>query len=221
MNNIGRLSDQWAIAIKLMLALPMLMWLSNRYAVNYAELFLPLYRVVLNAALHDYSVLSIGVSTQNGEAVVVAKLFAFQEQLIGGRYLPAGFTVDASTLVGHALKHLVIIMTAAIVWPRLTVSERLMRVLISLPLLIVIEALDIPLVLASAVRDLVISNVAPDLAARSWLINWTHIMDGGGRIALSLTAACVAAWLQDHCNVDWGKDTAAKNSIQPLDNATN
>lgn len=195
---IDRLPEHWCVALKLALTLPLLLWLSNRYAIDYAEILLPLYRVVLNTALHDYSVLSIGVSTQGGEVVVVAKLFAFQEQLIGNRHLPAGFTVDASTLVGHALKHAVIIVTAAIVWPRLTVSERLIRVLISLPLLIVIEALDIPLVLASAVRDLVISNVAPDQAARSWLIDWTHIMDGGGRTALSLAAACVAAWLQDH-----------------------
>lgn len=195
---IDKLPEHWVVAIKLVLVLPILLWLSNRFAINYAEIFLPLYRVVLNAALHDYSILSIGVSTQGGESVIAAKLFAFQEQSIGGRRLPAGFTIDASTLVGHALKHVVIILTAAIVWPRLTASERLIRVLISLPLLIVIEALDIPLVLASAVRDLVLSNIAPDQAARSWLIDWTHIMDGGGRIALSLAAVGVAAWLQDH-----------------------
>lgn len=184
------------IALSLAMALPPLVWLSQLWGAQYAELWLPLYRAVLSVALRHYTTVFLNISVLNGELVVAGRWLAIDSQIIGGKSIPSGFTVDASTLVGHSIKHALIIFTGVLIWPHLTLRERLQRVAISLPLLILVEALDIPLVFASAIRDIVVSNLAPAQTAASWLIEWTHVMDGGGRIALSLGAVWAAAGLQ-------------------------
>ncbi|MHB1176550.1 MAG: hypothetical protein ACYCZJ_15665 [Sulfuriferula sp.] len=180
---------------RLALGLPVLLglaWLGGR---DYAGFFVPLYKWVLGLALPGFRVLSLDIHL-NHEYVFATEVIAEHIQVLYGHLLPAGFSVQASTPMAIALLHPLVLGLAALVWPRLSWRGRLLRVLASLPLLVLLEMLDVPLVLASSIHDLLSFNLAPNGVSAPWLVEWVHVMDGGGRFALSIAAAVGAAGLQ-------------------------
>lgn len=107
-------------------------------------------------------------------------------------------TIDASTLAGHALKHAVIVIGAALIWPSLSLRERGVRLLLSILPLLFLEAIDVPLALAGAVQDLMTANHPLNSAnGGTWLTSWLHMLDGGGRLALSLLVAGAVAGFRE------------------------
>lgn len=193
--------DAIGIVLRLGLWLPLLLWLAWVWGWYYADFLLPLYRVVLGWVLPDFSVIYIGIGLKH-EYVFKALLIAERAMLIEGKFLPSGFTVDASSPVYIALIHPIMLAAAALSWPRLTWKGRWLRLLLSLPFLLLLEALDTPLVLASSVLDWLSYNVNPAADDASKLLDWGNVMDGGGRYALTLAAAVIAAglhaWINDY-----------------------
>jgi len=185
--------QRWRAVLNLLIALPLLLVLSILFGDHYVDVFLPLYRVVLDFALPGFDVVQISRSHANGESVVAATVLAMRDQIVGGHTAPAGFSIDTSTLAAHAGKHGVVMLLVPMLWPGLSFAQRLRSlamVLLALPL---IEAIDIPLVLAGAVCDLLEASLAADMVSQSWLVAWVRVMDGGGRVALpiSVGVACV------------------------------
>lgn len=181
-----------AIVLRLALWLPALTWLAWTQGWHLAHALLPAYRAILDAVLADFGVLSLDLGFQR-EHVFMAQLVAEHVQVVEGRVLPAGFTVDASTPMYGALIHPIVLAAAALAWPGLDWRGRLLRLLLSLPFLLLLEMLDIPLVLASSVNDLLSFSLAPEADQASRLVDWVRLMDGGGRFALAITAAFAAA----------------------------
>jgi len=184
------------IALRLALGLPLLIWLAQAWGWHYANLWLPWYRTVLELALPNYAVVSLGLSWQQGEWRIVGEFVTERLTVVHGQLVPAGTAVTASTLMAHSLKHPLILAAAALAWPGLSWRGRGLRLLLCLPLLLLLATLDAPLVLASAVSDLVSWMASPQADAASVLVDWARLLDGGGRVALSLAAALAAAAVQ-------------------------
>jgi len=184
------------IALRLALGLPLLIWLAQAWGWHYANLWLPWYRTVLELALPNYAVVSLGLSWQQGEWRIVGEFVTERLTVVHGQLVPAGTAVSASTLMAHSLKHPLILAAAALAWPGLSWRGRGLRLLLCLPLLLLLATLDAPLVLASAVSDLVSWMASPQADAASVLVDWARLLDGGGRVALSLAAALAAAAVQ-------------------------
>lgn len=125
---------------------------------------------------------------------------AEQALMVQGQMLPAGLTVNASTPMYAALIHPIVLVAAALVWPLLDWRARLLRLVWSLPCLLVLEAFDVPLVLASSIGDLLCYSLNPEADAASLWVDWTRVMEGGGRFALSMAMAFVAALLHQAVN---------------------
>jgi len=113
--------------------------------------------------------------------------------MVEGKVLPSGFTVNASTPMYIAVIHPIILAVVALIWPGLNWSGRVVRLLVSLPSLLLLEVLDVPLVLASSINDLLSYSINPAEDQASLLVDWVHVMDGGGRFALSFAAAMMAS----------------------------
>lgn len=182
------------IILRLLIWLPFLLWAAWAWGWHYAEFWLPLYQRVLDWALPDFGVVYLGIALSH-EYVFDTQVMAERAMLVQGQILPAGLTVTASTPMYVALIHPIVLATAALVWPLQGWRARLLRLLLSLPCLLVLEVLDVPLVLASSVSDLLSYMVNPQADAASLRVDWTRVMDGGGRFALSLAMALVAALL--------------------------
>lgn len=191
------------VALRLGLGLPLLIWLAQAYGWHYADLFLPWYRTVLELLMPGFDVASLGLTWQKGEYLIAGEFVTEHVMLVHGRLLPAGAGVSASTLMGHALKHPLILAAAVLAWPGLTWRGRGLRVLLSLPFLVLLETLDVPLVLASAVNDMVSWMASPEADAASKMVDWTGVLDGGGRMALGIAAAFGAAGVQGWIGAYW------------------
>ncbi len=190
------------VLLRLLLWLPLLIGLSWNHGGQLVEALLPLYRAVLDGVLADFGVLSLEIGYRR-EHVFIAKLVAEQMPVVHGRVLPTGFTVDTVTPIYGALIHPVVLAAAALAWPGLRWRGRLLRLLASLPLLLLLEVLDVPLVLASSVNDLLSFSLDPEADQASRLVDWGRLMDGGGRFALAIAAVFAAAWLQATGGKGW------------------
>lgn len=184
------------VILRLLLWLPALIWLAWSQGWHLAHALLPVYRAVLDAVLTDFGVLSLDIGFQR-EHVFMARLMAERMQVVEGRVLPAGFSVDVSTPMYVVLIHPIILAAAALAWPGLSWRGRLLRLLWSLPFLFALELLDVPLVLASSVNDLLSYSANPRADEASRLVDWIRLMDGGGRYALAIAAAFAAAGARD------------------------
>lgn len=174
--------------LRLAFWLPVLLWLAWLWGDDYARFFLPMFREVLDFALTDFRVIDFGIADTH-EKVYRTTVLATKYLFINGKALPPGYTVDASTPMYISLIHPVVLGAAALAWPGLSWRGRLLRILLSLPFLLVLEALDVPLVLASSISDLLTFSLDPQGDRASRLVDWIHVMDGGGRIALAIAAA--------------------------------
>lgn len=194
--------DVASIAMRLAWGIPVLIWLGEAYGRYYTNFWLPWYRFILEFILPDYRLLSLDLVWRGGESLIAGKFISTGFQVIHGQVAAAGFTVNASTLMGHALLHPIMLTAAVLAWPRLNWTERAIRMLASVPFLVVVETLDIPIVLASTVTDMVSWSASPEAAAASQFINWSMVLNGGGRMALIIAAAIGAAhfhtWLVGH-----------------------
>lgn len=182
------------IALRLLIWLPILFWLASTWDWHYGHFFLPLYREVLDLALPDFGVASIEISRTH-EYVFKSKVITEHILVWEGHVLPAGVSVDSHTPVYAALTHPIVLAASALAWPALTWRGRLLRLLLSLPFLVLLEILDVPLVLASSIYDHIAFSLNPQADADSALIDWVHVLDGGGRLALCITASIAAAEL--------------------------
>jgi hypothetical protein len=189
--NPGRI-EPWLTSLRLAGWLPVLLWLAWEWGGDYVRLFAPMYRVLLDMVLVDFRVMDFDISMAH-EQVFRARVVATRYFFINGTVLPSGFAIDASTPAYVALVHPVVLAAAALSWPGLTWHGRLLRMGLSIPFLVVLEALDVPLVLASSIHDLLTFNLDPLADRASLFVDWVQVMDGGGRVALSIAAAVAAA----------------------------
>lgn len=180
------------IILRLLVWLPVLLWAAWAWGWYYADFWLPLYQHILAWVLPDFAVVYLGITFGN-EYVFDTQVIAKRALLVHGQILPTGLTVNASTPMYAALIHPIVLTAAGLVWPLPGWRARLMRLGLSLPCLVILEALDVPLVLASSIRDLLSYSLNPMADAASLRVDWTRVMDGGGRFALSLAMAFAAA----------------------------
>ncbi|MDP2030720.1 MAG: hypothetical protein Q8K12_13860 [Thiobacillus sp.] len=182
------------IILRLLFWLPLLLWVAWAWGWYYADFWLPVYTRVLAWVLPDFGVVHFGIALGR-EYVFDTQVMAKHALLVQGQMLPAGLTVDASTPMYAALIHPIVLAAAALVWPLPSWRDRLLRLGLSLPFLLMLEVFDVPLVLASSIGDLLSYTLNPVADRASWRVDWTRVMDGGGRFALSLAMAFAAAQL--------------------------
>ncbi len=173
-----------------LIAYLLLLVLSVQYGQRYVELLLPLYRWEIGWCAPDYQIQSLLLQDNRGEAVVALKLKLVQYTFSGGHLLPPGGEISSSTLSGHALQHVLLMLSLLAAWPIRGIKRRFALLGIALPLLLLVEMLDLPLVLLGSIEDLLLANVAP--TSSSVLVNWMNFLNGGGRLALSIVAAVAA-----------------------------
>lgn len=167
-----------------------LLLLSMQYGQRYVELLLPLYRWEIGWCAPDYRILSLGIQDDRGEAVVALNLKLIQYTFVGGQLLPPGGEISSSTLAGHVLQHALLMLSLIVAWPAASLSRRIALLGVAVPLIVLVELLDVPLVLLGSIEDLLLANVAP--TAGSLLVSWMNFLNGGGRLALSIAAALAA-----------------------------
>lgn len=159
---------------------------------DYVSLMLPWYRIAFARIAPDYAVLALTLVQQSGGDVIALSAQTRAPISAGGFVVPPGVAVASSTLAGHAVQHPLFLFGVLLAWPGLGIPRRLTLVALALPLLLVVEFLDIPFVLAGALRETLLAQTQPAALMYSPAVIWLHFLNGGGRIVLSLAAAMLA-----------------------------
>jgi hypothetical protein len=153
-------------------------------------LALPALRVVVELLAPDFLVKAITIVQQDGQWLVRLDAETGAWCFAAGHHIPPGMSMNATTLLGHALQHPVLIFALIAGWPGIAPSVRGMALLPAVLALAVVECADVPFVLVGSVWDLINANFAPNESGL--LVHWMNFMNGGGRLALSLAAGATA-----------------------------
>lgn len=187
--HLFKIGRRAALAFTLALAAALL------FGRQYVQLWLPLYQQVIAWLLPEYRVVEVVLQSQPSAPVVKLSVELVHQTLVGLKLLPQGLSVSSTTLQGHALQHPILIATVLFASPlgeNASWTQRFGSLGVGLIGLMLVEALDIPFVLAGSVTDLLLADFAPHLQDQSGLVQWMYILNGGGRLALSVGAALVA-----------------------------
>ncbi len=157
----------------------------------------PLYRVVLAAATSHYEVTALRVEQVGPDTAFRLQARTAGARVIGQTTVPDGLPLVSSTLLGHALQPVIVLYAVVLAWPVPRLWRRCLLLGVSLPFLMVMESIDVPLVLLGALEDLILYNLDPKAPDSSLLVNWMNIMNRGGRLALGLVGAGLAIGITD------------------------
>lgn len=159
------------------------------------RILLPLYSFFINIISTELQVQSIALDNSGTTKQILTVVINPELLHLGKSSLPAGVPIQLSTLQGHSLQHLIIIYSILLAWPPILsnnkqlATNKLKLLLISLPFVLIVEFFDVPFVLLGSAYDLIYSNLAPELVTSSLMIKFMDFLNGGGRLAFSLTAA--------------------------------
>lgn len=181
-------------ALRLILAYAAVSAAALAWGPLYVEGCLPLYRAVFSALAPQYRLDALTLDTlPSGEAVIAAAVTTRELFAVGGGLVPAGLAMTASTLAGHALQPPTLLFAIGLAWRLRGAVARALQLVLLGALLVVIEAVDVPLVLLASVYDLLYANFAVPGVRPSWLVSWMDALNGGGRLVLSVAAAVAAS----------------------------
>lgn len=179
------------VALRLLIGLPLLIWLAWSQGAAIAQALAPAFRAVLGWTVSHLGTPRLEVVAQESLHVFAAQVAVGNIVLLKGQMLPPGSVLRASLPVYVALAPLLIVVTAALAWKGLTWRGRLLRLAISVPFMVLLELVDTPALLAIALHESV-RGAGPASAMSPW-VGWIHFMDGGGRYALAIGAALLVA----------------------------
>jgi hypothetical protein len=175
-------------ALRGLAALAVLVLTAPYWGPAYLAIVLPIYEWVLNILPHGWDRVTVNLVEDGRETMVQARFHTFTGFEFAGNPIPMDGSVSSFTLQGHVLQHPVTILTLWAAWPLRHWTHRL----VALPLIIlglaVVETADVPLVLYGSMQDLLLANLAPEQLASDPFVTAMHVMNTGGRIALSATA---------------------------------
>jgi hypothetical protein len=158
----------------------------------YSRLFLPIFQFELALFLPELKVDSVALKNYRGEKVIRVTGRATRYVETEGKISRVDYELDSKVPVVNQYLHPVIIFSVLLAWPGITLRERFWAFLTALPFLVLVEALDIPLVIISQCLGK-LKEASPDLSPdHAFPIYWANLLNVGGRYALSILAACMA-----------------------------
>lgn len=179
-------------ALRFALAVAVIAWLAYTYAAPGIESLLPLFRMELKGLMPAFRIDYLDWRIERGETVVALTATLTEYRAVLGEVYSPGVSVNASTLAMHALVHPVMMLSLVFAWPGVALKHKPALLALTLPMIVLAEALDVPLMLWGAVDDFLYWQVDPARLAESIGSRTQHLLDGGGRYALSIALALLS-----------------------------
>lgn len=154
----------------------------------YVQACLPLYAKSIELLAPQWRIDALTITQTRLDNIVKLDITPVRDYHVGLGTLRKGYTLTSTTLTGHAIIHPIIILSLLLPWILLRWRSRWYGLLMIVPLLVLVEMLDIPVVLVGALQDLIYANVGPDLSP-PWVVTAMTGLNGGGRLALAIAAA--------------------------------
>ena len=160
-----------------------------------AQWLLPLYNQTLPLLLPDsWHIFPLQVVQEGREAFISVRVETLASLPLASRLIPAGLGMNGSTLLGHAFQPPLLTLHMLLAWFYMSPGRKTGPAILALLFLLLLECVDVPLVLAGSLWDILHANIAPD-SPLPWQARAMHLLNGGGRQALALAAGLSAITL--------------------------
>lgn len=156
---------------------------------------LPLYQWGFQQVAPYYQIQSLRIERANGEPKYNVQVQTTGLRYIGGTSVPRGYTLTGSTLVAHSLQPAMVLYLLLLIWPAAGWRQKARLFMFSIPILVLIALADVPLVLLGALEDVLLFNLDPGKVHMSFAVQWMHLMNGGGRLALGVAGFALVVLL--------------------------
>ncbi|MBQ0720857.1 MAG: hypothetical protein KBT88_08470 [Gammaproteobacteria bacterium] len=166
----------------------------------FVKALLPTYAWSFECLTPYFTVEAMTIDSERGQLFVKVDALTDGRRNLAGKGVADGIPVSSSTLLGHALQPLILLLSSIPLWPVKRNWEYVLLCVLSLPVLLLIEVLDTPLVLAGALEDMVLYSRDPARLNTSILVQSMHFMNSGGRLALALLGAGLVRSVQVSLN---------------------
>ena len=160
-----------------------------QFAAPLLDLLLPWYRIELQWLMPAFHIDSLTWRLDRGETVVALTATLNTLRVVLDRVLPAGVTINASTLAAHAWVPPVLMLALVASWPGVKRTHRPILMLLTLPFAGLAMLIQVPLMLWGAVEDYLYWQIDPTRLSESLGSRVQGFLDGGGRYALSIGLA--------------------------------
>lgn len=147
---------------------------------------LPLYQWGFQQVAPYYQIQSLQIERGKGEPKYNVQVQTSGLRYIGGTAVPRGYTLTGSTLVAHSLQPALVLYLLLFIWPVTDWRHKAWLFVLSIPVLVLISLADVPLVLLGAIEDVLLFNLEQGKVHMSFAVQWMHLMNGGGRLALGV-----------------------------------
>jgi hypothetical protein len=180
-SDFGRSATQFLI--RLVLALLMVGSVFYFIGPSYVRGFLPIFSRQIQFMHPEFTVIDSDVTKMRGIDYFLFNIKVNKPSPPG--YQSPGETGNVTRHKGQASALIItplIIFSLILAWPGLTVSQRLVSFVFSIPLIILIHCLDFPLIFISNIE----SVFSPDSPFNTLRSLWSHILNNGGRQFLAV-----------------------------------
>lgn len=168
-----------------------------RFGAALTSQLLPLFAWEIESVAPQFRILTMSLGTSGADTVVRAEAAPAAAVMVAGKLLPLASQsrFQSSTLAGHVLQPLVLMLAILITWPKSQWWRYATRLAIALPLFVLLPLLDVPLVLAAELEATLIEIAKPGMS--SALGTWRAFMEGGGRLAMPIVLAVTSIALAE------------------------
>jgi hypothetical protein len=165
---------------------------------------IPMYQWAIKFIDYRFDVTMLSISKNQGENFLQLDVVLSQPFWLGAQQIAPSQPLynSAGMPLGYALQPLVIILTMILAWPTKQAITFIYRLLISIPLILLIMLLDMPIQLINSIWQGFEKMLQLDIATTNWFGFWSDFLNGGGLIALSIACGLMtiglAQWRPRH-----------------------
>ena len=166
----------------------------SQFGASYFKLFEGIFRWEIDFLYPHFQVTSIQMEDYQGSQMVSLTLKLKENMFLpdGTVLHSAGRPYTSKTISINEYLHPILIFAILAAWPGIVWRDRFKVFLLTLPFLLLVEMVDIPVLLATRCDEVMRANLLQDpLAGKTFGSYWAAFLHTGGRAALSIMAAAL------------------------------
>ncbi len=189
----GPIGNVWPkpleLALRLLLALLLVLALAQRYGRDMAEALLPLIGHSLVWLDDHYRIIDLTLGTEGADSVIRLRVTLARPLVVGGHLIlpDARGWGQVTTPVGNLLQAPLVLLGLLLAWPARRWREWPLRLLFIAPVALLLVLLNTPFALWGHLWDLHAHSYEP--GRFSPLLAWVRLLDSGGRLLLGMLGA--------------------------------
>lgn len=178
---------------------------THAYGADLIRLLIPLYEWMVKQFESRLSTVEFSIIKQHGEEFLVLQTTLSRPIFTGTNMIVPNAPIPslASMPVGHVMFPVIVIFTTVLAWPVPKRDSKLyifiMRILLALLTCVLVMLADVPIQMLKLIWESLNTTLGLNLSSElPYFTAWSDFLNGGGLVAISLTAAILILGITQH-----------------------